>query len=160
MGWQMDYRRFRVWLREKYSVTNAYLFIGLIPKFTDLYTELQAAGYILVFKEVIYGMDGNAKGNCDADLVLRAVRDVFEESVQGIVLVSSDGDYAPLVRFWREKRMPCIILSPSTIKKCSWLLRKINVPIVSLSEMKSLLACSQNEKAPGTDGTAQGPLSS
>ncbi len=51
LGWKLDYRRFRVWLKEKYSVERAYLFIGLIPKQKDLYTFLQEAGYTLIFKE-------------------------------------------------------------------------------------------------------------
>ncbi len=43
MSWELDYRRFRIWLKEKYSVCYAYLFIGLIPRFEDLYRELQTA---------------------------------------------------------------------------------------------------------------------
>lgn len=137
LGWVMDYARFRIWLYEKYSVTKAYLFIGLIPKHADLYAKLQAAGFILVFKEVVFDEHGRAKGNCDADLVLQAVRDVFEDDMRRAILVSSDGDYAPLIRFWIEKAVPCMILSPSPMKKCSWLLRKTNVPIVSLNEIKA-----------------------
>ena len=36
-GWNMDYQRFRIWLSEKYKVKSAYLFIGLIPKYKELY---------------------------------------------------------------------------------------------------------------------------
>lgn len=140
LGWKLDYGRFHVWLREKYSVSNAYLFIGMISKYADLYTELQKAGFILVFKEVVFDSDGRAKGNCDADLVLRAVRDVFEENINGAILVSSDGDYAPLIRFWQEKNVSCVILSPSPRKKCSWLLRKTNIPMVCLADMRTRLA--------------------
>ena len=68
--WRLDYKRFRIWLSEKYGVKNAYIFIGLIPKYKDLYAYLQECGFILIFKEVIYDGDGKAKGNCDADLVL------------------------------------------------------------------------------------------
>lgn len=32
-GWELDWRRFRVYLLEKYDVTTAYLFIGYIPKY-------------------------------------------------------------------------------------------------------------------------------
>ena len=39
LGWTLDYTRFRVWLREKYGVSRAYLFIGLIPKNKDLYLD-------------------------------------------------------------------------------------------------------------------------
>lgn len=29
MGWKLDWKRFRVYLHEKYGVTTAYLFLGL-----------------------------------------------------------------------------------------------------------------------------------
>ena len=29
LGWKLDFKRFRVYLREKYGVEKAYLFIGL-----------------------------------------------------------------------------------------------------------------------------------
>lgn len=32
LGWNLDYRRLRVWLREKYGVGQAYIFIGLVPQ--------------------------------------------------------------------------------------------------------------------------------
>ena len=37
LGWSLDYRRLRVWLREKYGVQQAYLFLGLVPKYKNLY---------------------------------------------------------------------------------------------------------------------------
>ncbi len=99
-GWVLDYRRFRIWLREKHGVQDAYIFLGLIAKFSDLYRRLQEDGYILVFKEVVYDSSGKAKGNCDADLVLQVVRGFFEKKFEKALLVTSDGDYASLVRFY------------------------------------------------------------
>lgn len=49
-GWKLDYARFRVWLSEKYSVKSAYIFLGLIPKYKELYTYLQKCGFTLIFK--------------------------------------------------------------------------------------------------------------
>jgi hypothetical protein len=48
--WKLDYKKFRVWLSDKYDVERAYIFIGLIPKYKDLYTYLQECGFTLVFK--------------------------------------------------------------------------------------------------------------
>lgn len=138
-GWKLHYRHFRSWLRQKFGVSSAYLFIGLMPKNADLYTSLQAAGYELVFKDVIYDGTGKAKGNCDADLVLKATRDFFESSSASVVLIASDGDYAPLVRFWNEKHVPCTIVSPAKVEKCSILLKRTGVPIVYLQEMRHKL---------------------
>src|SRR3989344_7512881 len=75
LPWDFDYGRFRVWLCEKYGVEQAHLFIGMMPKHVQLYTRLQKQGYTLVFKDVIYDNNGRAKGNCDTDLVVMAMRD-------------------------------------------------------------------------------------
>jgi hypothetical protein len=99
LGWSLDYKKFRVWLSEKYSIRAAYLFIGLIPKNKELYKYLQECGFTLVFKEVIYDGSGKPKGNCDADLVLQVTRDAYENKFHQAVIVASDGDYAGLVKF-------------------------------------------------------------
>ena len=138
-SWKLDYRKFRFWIRQKFGVTDAHLFIGLMPKHANLYTALQNIGYKLVFKEVVYDGDGKAKGNCDADLVLRAARDCFEQGTTSVVLVSSDGDYAPLIKFWLEKNIHCTIVSPAPTRKCSVLLKRTGVPIVYLEEVKHKL---------------------
>jgi hypothetical protein len=49
LKWKLDYKKFRVWLTEKYKVERAYLFIGLIPKYKNLYTHLQDCGFILIY---------------------------------------------------------------------------------------------------------------
>lgn len=152
LGWKLDYPRFRVWLAEKYNVGIAYLFIGLIPKNKDLYTSLQKAGFTLVFKEVVYDNDGKPKGNCDADLVLCVVRDVYESEIDKAVIVSSDGDYAGLVKFLQEKQKMESILSPASEKKCSILLKRTGVRLSYLEDQKNILMA-QKEKAPNGDGT-------
>lgn len=137
LGWRLDYKRFRVWLTEKYNIGRAYLFIGLVPKHADLYKRLQEAGFTLVFKETTFDGQGRVKGNCDADLVLQAVRDYYEHHFDQALLVSSDGDYASLVKFFHENNKLRAILSPSN--RCSILLKRTNSPIAYLSEQKSLL---------------------
>jgi len=86
LGWQLDYARFRVWLKDKYDVGIAYLFIGLVPQNKDLYTRLQEAGYTLVYKEVTYDGTGKVKGNCDAELVLKVTSDFYEKRFDQVVL--------------------------------------------------------------------------
>lgn len=141
--WKLNYRKFRSWIRQKLRVTDAHLFIGMMSKHADLYTRLQSDGYTLAFKEIVYDGTGKAKGNCDADLVLKAARDVFENSPQSVVLVSSDGDYAPLVRFWQEKKITCSIISPAPKNKCSILLKRTGAPIIYLDEIKHKLSYRQ-----------------
>ena len=138
LGWELDYQKFRIWLSDKYKIDRAYIFIGYIPKYKDLYTYLQECGFTLVFKDVVYD-NGKAKGNCDADLIVQATEDLYEGSLTGAVLVTSDGDYTPLVKKLMEKNKLKTILSPSLPKKCSILLKKTGAKIAYLNDQKTLL---------------------
>ncbi len=139
LGWKLDYHRFRIWLADKYHVQTAYLFIGLIPKHKDLYTYLQKSGFTLIFKEIVYDGDGKAKGNCDADLVMQAMQDSYETQFDQALVVTSDGDYAPLVKFLMDRRKICAVLSPSTPCKCSILLKRTDVRIAYIDDQRTLL---------------------
>ncbi|MDP1688940.1 MAG: NYN domain-containing protein [bacterium] len=153
LGWKLDYKRFRVWLKEKYGVKNAYVFIGLIPRYKDLYTHLQECGFTLIFKEVIYDGNGKPKGNCDADLVLEAVRDTYENKFNAAIIVSSDGDYAGLIKFLKDRGKLKTILSPHTKDFCSILLKRTGASIAYLNDQKSILEQIQ-KKAPDADRIA------
>lgn len=139
LSWKFDYKRFRIWLKEKYDVKQAYIFLGFVPKYKDLYTRLQEYGYTLVFKEVIFDVEGKAKGNCDADIVVHAMQDAYENKFTKAILVSSDGDFSPLVKFLLSKDKMEIILSPYETKKCSVLLKRTGVKIAYISDQKSIL---------------------
>jgi uncharacterized LabA/DUF88 family protein len=152
-GWKLDYRRFRVWLAEKYGVKRAYIFIGLIPRYSDLYKYLQECGYTLVFKEVVYDDAGKPKGNCDADLVLQAVCDAYEKTCDKMIIVASDGDYAGLVKFLLSKQKLSIILSPRNKDKCSVLLKRTGAKIAYINDQRSHLELIQKEKTPDGNET-------
>lgn len=157
LNWKLDYARFRVWLSEKYKIDRAYLFIGLIPKYRDLYTYLQECGFTLVFKEVIYAGGSSPKGNCDSDLIMQASQDLYEGELDHALLVTSDGDYAPLVKVLHAKSKIMTILSPGDAKSCSILLKRTGVPIAYLNDQRSILE--KKEKAPNADQPAQGSFS-
>ena len=123
LGWKLDYKKFRVYLKEKYSVSVAYLFIGFILENQELYTSLQKSGYILKFKPVLPNKDGSHKGNVDADLVLQVAVDFFEKNFDKAVLVTSDGDFYSIANFLYEKKRLEKVISPY-YKTCSTLLKK------------------------------------
>jgi len=121
LGWHLDFKRFRVYLQEKYSVERAYYFIGYLEENRNLYKFLQEAGYILIFKPIVRDSTGKAKGNIDADLVLQAMIDFPE--YDKAVIVTSDGDFYSLVNYLYEKRKLLLVMSPY-VKTCSILLKR------------------------------------
>jgi len=121
LGWRLDYQKFWVYLKEKYSVVVAYLFIGYIAENQDLYNFLQKAGYVLVFKPVLLYKDGKVKGNVDAELVLQAMIDYG--SYDQAVVVTSDGDFYCLVKYLYERTKLGVVMSAYQAT-CSVLLKR------------------------------------
>ena len=109
-GWTVDVFRLRVYLRDKYCVEKAFWIVGYLPDMQRFYTLLQRAGFIVIFKEVARGRDGTPKGNVDVDLTLHTVD--LKDEYAGAVLITSDGDFASLVRYLRERNKLKVVLSP------------------------------------------------
>ena len=121
MGWNIDWKRFRIYLKEKYQISTAYIFIGYIPQNQKLYSYLQKCEYILIFKPVLPDANGDVKGNVDADLVLQAMIDL--KNYNKALIVTSDGDFYSLVKYLYEQDKLLKVLSPY-VKTCSILLKK------------------------------------
>ena len=124
-GWKLDWRKFRQYLRNKYNVIKAYLFIGQVAGNESLYTFLQESGYILIFKPTLeYHRQGKVtiKGNVDAELVLHTM--IEYKNYDKAIIVSGDGDFHCLVEYLERKGKLLKILAPT--KHYSSLLRKFN----------------------------------
>ena len=123
LGWKLDFKKFRVYLKEKYNVLVAYIFIGYVPTNQDLYSSLQKAGFVLIFKPTLPDKDGEVKGNIDVDLVLQVMIDYKDNNLDKALIVTSDGDFYSLVKYLYEQRRLLFVMSPY-IKTCSALLKK------------------------------------
>ncbi|TSC95999.1 MAG: Uncharacterized protein Athens071426_202 [Parcubacteria group bacterium Athens0714_26] len=123
LGWKLDFYRFRRYLKEKYNVTTAYVFIGYIPQNKELYSSLQKNGYVLMFKPVLPDKDGKHKGNVDADLVLQTMIDYNNNNYDKAVIITSDGDFYSLVSYLYENKKLKLVMSPY-FDTCSTLLKK------------------------------------
>lgn len=144
-GWKLDFRKFRLYLKNKYNVEKAYLFIGMMPANTKLYQALQEMGYILVFRPTVEVKQGNKtiiKGNVDAELVLYASAIKFPEYDKAII-VSGDGDFYCLAEFLHDKNKLSLILVPN--KHYSGLLRQFNNYIVRVDLLKKSLESKKTE---------------
>lgn len=146
-GWNLDYKSFRSWLRDKFGVFKAVLFMGLIPNNFELYNYLQNIGYDISFKPTITNKEGKTKGNVDGELILAIAKDFYENDLKNAVLVSGDGDYHCIVEFLKEKNISIQIVSPNR-KYLSLLLKRTNVPIVILDQFIEKLKSRVEMKKP------------
>ncbi|HAM37713.1 MAG: seg [candidate division WS6 bacterium GW2011_GWC1_36_11] len=110
-GWKLDFRRLRVYLKEKYKVEKCFLFIGNIPGNRHLYKYLKDSGYILIFKPTLRIGKEKIKGNVDAELVLHTMIEI--KNFQKAIIISGDGDFYCLVKYLKEKGKLGYLLIPN-----------------------------------------------
>ena len=134
-GWQLDYARFRRYLKDKYNVSKAFLFIGYVPTNADLYESLQEFGFIVVFKPTLE-VKGRVKGNVDAELVLQAM--IEYPNYDKAVIVTGDGDFHCLVKYLKNHDKLLKLLVPDD--RCySSLYRKMTRYISGLNRLRGKL---------------------
>lgn len=138
-GWTLDFARFRVYLKSKYQVEKAFLFIGYLPGNTELYTYLQKSDYICVFKPVLEIKRGNKtkiKGNVDAELVLHTM--IEYKYYSKAIIVSGDGDFHCLIKHLKEKGKLLRLIVPNR-RKYSQLFWEFNPFIAFVDNLKEKL---------------------
>ena len=133
-GWELDYKKFRKYLQNKYNVVTVFLFIGYLEGNEKLYTKLQQAGFICVFKPTLEHVNKTTgvrtiKGNVDAELVLHTMINInkFDKAI----IVTSDGDFTCLVEYLDEQNKLLKIIT--THIKYSSLLRRFSRFILPIS---------------------------
>lgn len=137
-GWRLDFARFRIFLKDKYKIQKAFLFIGFMPGNQSLYTYLQKIGYICIFKPImeIKIKDGIIiKGNVDAELVLHTM--IEYNNYERAIIVSGDGDFYCLVEHLVNNKKLLKVIVPN--KRHSSLLRKFRDFIVNIQLFKNKL---------------------
>lgn len=136
LGWDLDYRRFRRYLNEKFGVVKAFYFIGYVDTNTDLYESLQDFGYTVIFKPTLK-RSGIIKGNVDAELVLHAM--IHYADYDRAVIVSGDGDFLCLVKHLIKKEKLAKLIVPND--RCySSLYRKLTSWIMGLNKLQDKLS--------------------
>jgi len=134
-GWRLDFKRFFVYLKQKYQVNKAFLFIGYREEYKSLYDSLRNWGYHLVFKPTL-DHAGKTKGNVDAELVLHSMIEL--KHYDKAIIVSGDGDFYCLVEYLEKEDKLFRILVPNEFSYSS-LLRKFSRKIAFVSRLKSKL---------------------
>ena len=135
-GWNLDWTNFRIYLKHKQSVTKAFLFIGYIPTNQLLYTFLQNAGYVLVFKPTMILPSGKPKGNVDAELILHTIVEIH--NYDKAVIVAGDGDYHCLIQHLKKEDKLKRLVIPNR-NKYSSLLREFADYMAFVTDLKGKL---------------------
>ena len=163
MGWKMDWRKFRQFLKDKHGVTKAYMFIGYMSEHEAIYEYMHELGFLVVLKPTLE-VSGQpqvqaetveeeakkskkdekpaVKGNVDAELVLYAMKEL--PNYKQAIIVSGDGDFFSLIEFLNEQGKLANILTPNW--QYSTLLKQFEDKIVRLDTLRKELAYRDRKK--------------
>jgi len=162
MGWKLDWRKFRKYLRDKHNVGTAYMFIGYMSDNEALYEYMHELGFLVVLKPTIdisshsqkdQKDDGSKKpneekekpiikGNVDAELVLYAMKEM--PNYDKAIIVSGDGDFFSLAEYLEEQGRLEHILTPNW--QYSTLLKVFEDKIIRLDQMRRQLSYHDRKK--------------
>jgi uncharacterized LabA/DUF88 family protein len=138
-GWKLDFGKFRKYLKAKFNIEKAYLFVGYIRGNEKLYVKLQEEGYILIFKPTLEYKKNNiifTKGNVDAELVLHSM--IQYQNYDKAIIVSNDGDFHCLIEYLDNENKLLRLIIPNK-NKYSSLLRKFSKKMLFLNTFKERL---------------------
>lgn len=141
LGWAINWKRFRVYLKEHYRVTKAFLFIGYVEGNNGLYSELQEAGFICIFKPVLRYKDGTVKGNVDGELILHAM--IQYANFEKAIIVTGDGDFYCLVQYLLDNNKLQTVLAPNKNKYSALLKRFAKNHIAFMNDLEAKIGKSK-----------------
>lgn len=97
LGTTMDYGKLMKHLKDEFGHVSviAYVLTGTDASFEK---ALRSFGYRLVFHEGINRADGTCKADADVQITVDIMDYMKKRDCDGIILITNDGDFAPLAR--------------------------------------------------------------
>ena len=143
-GWKLDFRRFRIYLKDKYEIKKAFLFLGYISKNKNMYDRLKSFDYEIIFKPVSKTFHGTVKGNVDAELVLHTM--IQYPHYDKSIIVSGDGDFYCLIDYLNKKGKLLKLLVPNSHKYSKLLKVFAANKLDFMNNLKNKLSCRQKKE--------------
>jgi uncharacterized LabA/DUF88 family protein len=156
LGWKLDFYRFRRYLRDKYGVSRAFIFVGYMEENEDLYEHLRQVGYEIIFKPTLSYKDGTTKGNVDAELVLHTM--IEWPNYDKAVIISGDGDFYSLAAHLIEHDKLCKLIIPNKHGYSALLKRFDSQYLAFVSDLGRKMEYHSRRKEPRSDQPDQGAL--
>jgi uncharacterized LabA/DUF88 family protein len=174
MGWKLDWRKFRQFLKDKYGVTQAYMFIGYMSENESLYEYMHELGFLVVLKPTV---DVTSQADKDKESVISHEPATSEPTkdktgdekekekptikgnvdaelvlyamkelanYQQAIIVSGDGDFFSLAEYLQEQGKLAHVMTPNW--QYSSLLKVFDEKIIRLDQLRRQLAYHDRKK--------------
>jgi uncharacterized LabA/DUF88 family protein len=149
LGWKIDWFKFRKYLKDKYNIERAFIFIGKIKKYQSIYDIFRKAGFEIIFREIVVNKNiGEIKGNVDAEMIMWTMHYLYDvqEHFDKAILITGDGDFACLAQYLDEKNKLLFIGIPNK-NRYSSLLKTFSIKkMFFISELKDKIEIKNTPK--------------
>lgn len=183
VGWKMDWKKFRQYLQDEHHVTEAFMFIGYMPEFEDLYMQMHDAGYKVVLKTT-YDLtrphpemqpdkpEGDKKDDNKSDGKKDKKAEEEEKHIKGnidadlvlwamkefpnydkAILVSGDGDFYALIEYLEQQNKLQHVMTPNM--HYSSLFNAFDRYIIRLDKLRNKLAYRDRRRRKSTGGSGK-----
>lgn len=118
LGWRIDFRKLKEYLGTNVELSKMYYYTAYdteYPRQRKFLDFLEIIGYVIRKKKVKFIKDsdfeegGFHKGNLDVELTIDAVHN--RDDFQSLVLFSGDSDFEALLKYMRNYRKNCVVVS-------------------------------------------------
>jgi len=179
MGWKLDWRKFREYLKTVHNVEKAFMFIGYLPDNEKLYDQMHDLGYLIVLKPTLEmyeteesqeARDKRHEDKQEKDGVKPEDRKPEEKRVtkgnvdaelvlyavkempnyNKAIIVSGDGDFFSLVEYLDQQQKLQNLLAPNW--QYSSLLKPFEKYIIRLDQKRRELSYKGFHKKPTKKG--------
>ena len=174
MGWKLDWRKFRQYLRDQHGVSQAYMFIGYMSENEPLYEYMHELGFLVVLKPTVDVSTSKEAQTSKAEAAAKdaaanpnkPVSDKDEKDkpiIKGnvdaelvlyamkelpnydqAIIVSGDGDFFSLAEYLEEQGKLAHVMTPNW--QYSSLLKVFDPKIIRLDQLRRQLAYHDRNK--------------
>ncbi len=132
LGWRIDWLNFRKYLRKKYLIGKAFIFVGYISRYKEQYQYFTNCGFEVVFKDVY-----NKQANVDVELTMQIFIEI--NNFDRAIIVSGDGDFVSLIKYLKTQNKFEKVMATSLLETSRALRQTVSGEVMFLSEIRHLI---------------------
>jgi len=144
-GWFIDQKKLFRYLKKKFSTSKAFFYYGKDSKNEKqekFLKKLKTFGYALRVK-AIKRFGKRTKANCDVDLTMDML--LMENEYNRAIILTGDGDFAPLFSYLISKRKKIVVIS-SPKRTAKEIRNLLGGGVLSFDDLRYLLEFKKDKK--------------
>jgi hypothetical protein len=140
----LEIDNFFVYLKDKFRSENIFYFTPNWKKENTTFEKISNIKNVEIIYKEIYNQNSKLKTNCDVDIAFKLTKDILNNEVEEIVLISGDGDFIPILDFAINRKINVRIIGGTKESTAKIIKKRNEFRYFLLTDVKELI----KQKAP------------